>query len=133
MSLYMLDTDISSYIIKENDRTHAEKIMRRESDHICISSVTYAELRFGALKKGSEKLNLRIKNFFSLVHIIDLGPDAADEYAKIRLALEKKGKPIGNLDMFIASCALAIGAVLVTNNKRHFSLIPGLSLENWLR
>jgi tRNA(fMet)-specific endonuclease VapC len=132
MSLYMLDTDISSYLIKENNPSLAEKIMSHEKDRICISSVTYAELRFGALKKNSEKLTGRIKHFISLVHTIDFGKDAAEEYARIRLVLEKNGSPIGNLDMLIAACALAVGAVLVTNNQRHFSLIPGLLCENWL-
>jgi tRNA(fMet)-specific endonuclease VapC len=127
----MLDTDTSSYLIRENDASLAEKIMGHEKDHFCISSVTYAELRFGALKKGSEKLNSRIRHFIGLVHIIDFGNGAAEEYAKIRLALEKNGTPIGNLDMLIASCAIAMGAVLVTNNQRHFSLVPGLVLENW--
>jgi tRNA(fMet)-specific endonuclease VapC len=131
MSLYMLDTDISSYLIRENDQMVAEKFVSHRKDSICISSVTYAELRFGALNKHSEKLNSRIKNLVSLVHIIDFEKDAAEEYAKIRLLLEKNGTPIGNMDMFIAACALAAGAIMVTNNQKHFSLIPGLSLENW--
>jgi tRNA(fMet)-specific endonuclease VapC len=131
MSFYMLDTDISSYLIRENDQITAEKFVSHRQDHICISSVTYAELRFGALNKKSEKLNNRIKNLISLVHIIDFGKDAAEEYAKIRLFLEKNGTPIGNMDMLIAACALAVGAIMVTNNQKHFSLIPGLPLENW--
>jgi tRNA(fMet)-specific endonuclease VapC len=131
MAFYMLDTDTCSYIIRENNKRAAKKFISHSDDHICISSVTYAELRFGALNKNSEKLNTRINHFASLVHIIDFGKDAAEEYAKIRLFLERGGKPIGNMDMLIAACTLAVGAVLVTNNRRHFSLIPGLSLENW--
>jgi tRNA(fMet)-specific endonuclease VapC len=131
MSLYLLDTDISSYLIRENDKSMAEKFVSHKKDHICISSVTYAELRFGALNKNSEKLNSRIRHLISLVHIVEFGKDAAEEYAKIRLFLEKNGTPIGNMDMLIASCALALGATMVTNNQKHFSLIPGLPLENW--
>ena len=133
----MLDTDISSYLIKENSAALAEKLRSCKNDPICISSVTYAELMFGALKKhtsGNEvpsKLNTRIRNFVSLVHIIDFNAAAAEEYAQIRVLLEAQGTPIGNADMFIAACAKSVSAILVTNNEKHFLKISGLTVENW--
>jgi tRNA(fMet)-specific endonuclease VapC len=35
------------------------------------------------------------------------------------------------MDLLIASCTLAIGGTLVTNNVREFSRVPSLNFENW--
>ena len=60
--------------------------------------------------------------------------DAAtsSHYARIRAGLERQGTPIGGNDLWIAAQALALGAVLVTDNVREFSRVPGLTVENWL-
>jgi tRNA(fMet)-specific endonuclease VapC len=127
----MLDTDISSYLINENNKTAARNFQKHEKDTICISSVTYTEITFGALNRKSQNLRVRIKNFMSLVKIVDFGKAAADEYALLRAFLNSRGTPVGNMDMLIAATAKASGAVLVTNNEKHFSLIPDLVVENW--
>jgi len=129
---YMLDTDMSSYVIKENNPALAREFVKRQGEVISISVITYAELRFGSLHRKSQRLSERINRFIRLVSIIDFDTAAADEYAKIRELLTSKGAPIGDMDMLIAACASSSGAVLVTNNQRHFSQIPGLVIENWL-
>ena len=53
-------------------------------------------------------------------------------YGTLRAGLEKKGRPIGLLDTLIGAHALALGAVLVTNNTREFARVPGLSVEDWV-
>jgi len=50
----------------------------------------------------------------------------------LRADLERKGLPIGNMDMLIAAHARSLDAILVTNNQRHFSRVSGLKLENWV-
>jgi tRNA(fMet)-specific endonuclease VapC len=44
--------------------------------------------------------------------------------------LERKGTPIGPLDTLIASHAVSLDLILVTNNMREFKRIPDLQLEN---
>ena len=61
----------------------------------------------------------------------DSGLDAARVYGDLRATLERKGTPIGPLDMQIAAHALALDVTLVTNNLREFKRVPGLRLENW--
>lgn len=51
---------------------------------------------------------------------------------RIRAVLERQGTPIGGNDLWIAAQALALGAVLVTDNVKEFSRVPGLAVENWL-
>ena len=127
--LYMLDTDICSYVIKGTYPALNAKI-KANKNRICMSSITLAELLFGAKKKKSIRLMTSIEFFQQLVEVIPWGEEAAKRYAEIRDALECSGIPIGNMDMLIA--AAAHGLCLVTNNSAHFSRVPGLKSENWM-
>ncbi len=103
-------------------------------DRVCVSAVTRAELMYG-LKRlpPSHRLNVGVLQFFKIVRVLAWDVDAADCYADIRHQLTMSGRQIGEMDMMIAAHALAIGAVLVTNNTRHFGrLAPPLALANWL-
>jgi tRNA(fMet)-specific endonuclease VapC len=130
-AVYVLDTDICSYVIRENPQSIQDNFWKHRHDDICISVVTYAELVFGGLHKGSVKLQHQIKTFVSRLRIIDFNAVAADEYAQIRQFRETHGIVIGNMDMLIAASAKSCGAVLVSNNQKHFSRIPNLKIENW--
>jgi len=44
--------------------------------------------------------------------------------------MERKGRPLSAFDMMIAAHALAVGAVLVTNDSS-FVAVDGLALEDW--
>ncbi len=129
---YILDTDICSYIIKGFSDVLLENLNRHSLDKISITSITCAELLFGANKKESEAIKNKVNLFISKVSIINFEENAAIEYAKIRYNLEKQGLPIGNMDILIASCVLSEDATLVTNNEKHFSKIHGLKIENWM-
>ena len=65
--------------------------------------------------------------------IRSLESDVERIYAAIRVALEKKGTPIGAHDMLIAAHARAIDAVCVTDNVAEFKRVPALRVENWVR
>jgi tRNA(fMet)-specific endonuclease VapC len=43
------------------------------------------------------------------------------------------GNPIGANDLWIASHALALKCVIVTDNVKDFARVPNLPVENWLR
>ena len=58
---------------------------------------------------------------------------AADEYGRVRSELERQGIGIGVADELIASHALSLSAIIVTDNVRHFERVPGLEVQNWLR
>lgn len=57
---------------------------------------------------------------------------AVDATTEINMAQLLAGTPIGPSDTAIAGHAIAVGAVLVTNNTREFGRVPGLKLEDWL-
>ena len=130
MAQYILDTDISSYLIRGDHETVTKKFSELY-DSCAISSITAAELQYGARKRNNKQLTQKVKAFCDLVEIIPWDDDAAKAYAKLRVELETSGTPIGNMDMLIAASALARKAVLVTNNTEHFSRIKDLKLNNW--
>lgn len=131
--MYMLDTDICVYVIKKRPANLLEKFNATPPNDLCISTITYAELQYGVERSSSKKMNQRILvDFVSHLEVQPWNVEAARQYGKIRTSLEKKGKPIGNMDLLIAAHALSQQCILVSNNLREFSRIRGLKCENWV-
>lgn len=130
MPRYMLDTDISSYLIR-GDHPEVTDAFRQHFPDVCISAITAAELQYGAQKRKSQLLTRNVNAYCNLVPICEWTREAAETYAEMRVELEKHGTPVGSLDMLIAASAIAEGAILVTNNIAHFSKIGKLRVENW--
>ncbi len=129
---YMLDTNICIYAIKHKPEKVLEEMGRHDPSDVCISAVTYAELIHGVEKSAAiEKNRLALSLLLANIEIFDFDARAADCYGKIRAELEKKGSPIGPLDMMIAGHARSLEFTLVTNNMKEFSRVSGLRLENW--
>lgn len=130
--LYMLDTNICSYIIRNKPQSIKEKLQEVEKNHtVALSSIVVSELLYGATKKDSPKLMRIVSAFIDNFIIYDYSKVSAQSYANIRTNLEKKGEIIGANDLLIASHALSIGAILVTNNSREFKRVEKLVLEDW--
>lgn len=130
--MWMLDTDTCSYLLREHPQQVLARLDAVARDEVALSTVVSAELRYGAARVKSRKLATTIERWLALFVIVSWDDEAAQTYARIRAAVEAKGKPIGNLDLLIAAHALSRGATLVTNNTRHFSQVPGLRIENWV-
>ena len=97
-----------------------------------VSSITVAELYYGVVKsREKEKNMLALNNFILDLEQVFFDEQAASIYGELRVALEKKGKIIGPLDMLIAAHAKSLGLVLITNNTKEFSRISGLLINNW--
>jgi tRNA(fMet)-specific endonuclease VapC len=132
MQLYMLDTDTCSYAIKERTPAIRERLSNIALEEQCISVVTYAELLYGVKRSSSKRINRPIvEAFVKHLAILSWDADAAEHYGDMRAALEKNGTPIGNMDMMIAAHARSLGAIVITNNVRHFKRVPGLRVEAW--
>ena len=128
---YLLDTDSVSYALRGHGDV-AERIKKRRPSELCLSAITLAELRFGADRKGSRKLHGLIDVLAAAIEVAPFDERAAAEFGRVGSVLAERGTPIGELDGLIAAHAVALRCTLVTNNTRHFSKVPGLSLENWL-
>ena len=132
--IYMLDTNICSYIIRNSPPHIKEKLKEVEREHIvALSTIVVSELLYGAYKSGNKRLVEVVKNFVECFEIYKFDLKAAEEYGKLRSDLEKKGKIIGAYDLQIAAHAITLGAILVTNNEREFKRVRNLQIENWLK
>lgn len=133
MPLYMLDTDISAFIMRGPSENLRQKLLATPLDKQSISVVTLAELLYGVRLSSKTRQNREtLGAFVKCVSIFGWTEDAAEEYAEIRAHLHKKGQMIGANDLMIAAHARSLGAVLVTNNEREFRRVPGLKVENWV-
>jgi tRNA(fMet)-specific endonuclease VapC len=131
--LYLLDTNIASYIIKGNFPPVREHLLKVPMSDLAISVITEAELRFGVARlPQAAKLEIAVQEFLLRVGVLSWGSKAAQQYAQIRTILEHAGEPMGNLDLMIAAQALAVGATLVTND-RVFRRLKGLKIEDWTK
>ncbi|MBC2712251.1 MAG: type II toxin-antitoxin system VapC family toxin [Desulfosarcina sp.] len=134
MQLYMLDTSTASYIIKGEPVTVREHLLKVPMASVCISSITQAELLRGVARKPEAKrLSIAVKEFLIRVEIMPWDSDAAEAYARLRTSCEGEGTPLGTMDMLIAAHSVAVGAVLVTNDKAFYMVEHHLSLEDWTR
>lgn len=133
---YLLDTNILSDLLKNPSGRVARKISSlppEERDSLATSIIVAAELRYGVSKKRSTILTERVSQLLEALDVLPLEPQADQHYGQIRMRLEEAGTVIGANDLLIAAHALAIDAVLVTDNVREFKRVKGLQVENWLR
>jgi tRNA(fMet)-specific endonuclease VapC len=132
MLRYMLDTNICIHVAKNYPPKLRERF-NRLAEQLCISSVTLAELCYGAEKSARRLQNIQaIEHFVGRLEILSFSPRAAAHHGQIRAELERRGRSVGPYDMLIAAHARAEGLTIVTNNIREFRRIPGMQIENWV-
>jgi tRNA(fMet)-specific endonuclease VapC len=129
---YMLDTNICIYAIKHRPPEVLAALRLHEAAGLGVSSITVAELEFGAVKSASDRNQAALQQFLEPLEIADFDRAAASAYGRLRTQLEAAGTVIGPLDMQIAAQALALRVTLVSNNLREFARVPGLQLANWV-
>ncbi len=130
--MHMLDTDTASYLIRGESPKLDQRIRALRPGTLCISVITRSELLLGvALKPDSRTLARIVDEFLATIPSRSWDDAAAAEFARSAAHLQQTGQPIGAMDTMIAAHALALNAVLVTHNTRHFSRVPGLRIEDW--
>jgi len=129
---YLLDTNICVYIIKRQPPAVVQRLRQVDVSEVGISAITLSELLHGVEKSSRPAQNrAALNDFLTPFEMLPYDDRAAEIYGRIRADLERRGRPIGPLDMLIAAHALSLGAILVTNNTREFRRVPGLAVENW--
>ena|SRR5690554_1072667 len=130
---FMLDTNICIYIIKKSPLKVFDTLKKLKIGDVCISSITLAELEYGAQKSQyTDRNKIALARFLAPIDILHFTEKAAAKSGQIRANLEKKGLVIGAYDLLIGAHALSENLTLVTNNVGEFSRIPDLSVENWV-
>ncbi len=133
--IYLLDTNILIYLIKNQPPSIAQRVDSLPSDaRLCMSFITWAELLMGA-ERSTRKAEVlrRLEALAQQVTVLyPKGAAICQHYAKQFTQLKDAGTPMGANDLWIACHALAEQATLVTHNTREFARVKGLSLEDWV-
>lgn len=128
----MLDTNLCIDVMRGNANAAAARLRSLGIGEAAISTITLAELQYGAWKSRRRAHHEgMIAAFCAPLIILPFGAMPAEVYGSIRAQLEAVGTPIGPLDTLIAAHALAEGLTLVTANTREFKRVGGLTVENW--
>ena len=132
MPVYMLDTDISSYIMKRSNDRVLQQLQMVPVSAVCISAITKSELMYGVeVSPRRQRDQAALDVFLRHVQVMDFPGEAALDYASIRADLKTRGTMIGANDLLIAAHSRYLGLTLVTNNTREFGRVERLKVENW--
>jgi tRNA(fMet)-specific endonuclease VapC len=133
MTSFLLDTNTCIYFLNRSSEKVISRLKSLTPANIKLSTITVAELLYGAEKSRAKKKNREtVQRFIDHFERIPFDDKCCHYYAAIRASLEKSGVPIGPMDLLIASITLANDFILVTNNVKEFNRVKGLNLENWL-
>jgi len=120
-----LDTDVSIKFL--NGDTNIDAILLKYSE-ICLPAIVVGELVFGALNSKHAEQNLaRHRKLIHSAKVLAITEVTANTYAKLRLALKKKGKPIPENDLWIAATCIEHKLPLMSSDA-HFEYIDQLNL-----
>lgn len=130
MKRYMLDTNMVSHLIRQHPAV-VQRIVTLPMASLCISAITEAELLYGLAKRPAAKqLHIAVREFLKRVDVLPWDSVAAEHYGTVRADLVSQGKTLDSLDLLIATHALSVKAVLVTNDKA-MNLLTSLKVEDW--
>lgn len=130
--MYLLDTNACIRVLNGSSAPLVARLRACAPSEIAISSVTRAELLYGARRSARVADNLRLLEvFFAPLTSVPFDDASAEEYGALRASLAALGRPIGPNDLLIAATALAHDLTLVTHNVREFTRIAGLKIEDW--
>jgi tRNA(fMet)-specific endonuclease VapC len=134
VAVYMLDTDISSYIMKRSHDSVLRRLQNVPVGDVCISAITKSELMYGVQASPRRQQDqAALDAYLRHVVVLDYPDQAALHYAQIRADLRLRGTMIGANDLLIAAHARCLGLTLVTNNTREFGRVQSLDIENWTK
>jgi len=130
--MYLLDTNACIKVLNGSSETLVGRLRRHPPSALRVSSVTRAELLYGARRSARVAENLQLLHaFFAPLVSLPFDDACAEKYGALRASLSAAGRPIGPNDLLIAATALAHDLTLVTHNLREFCRVAGLKVEDW--
>jgi len=126
----VLDTDTISYYLR-GSQSVKEKFLEYQYQ-LSSTTVNYAELVYGLKKRDNKKYLPTVEIIFNNIKVYDFDKKSAKIFATLKADMEKKGLVVADMDLIIASIAIANGETLISNNLKHFSKIDILSVESWV-
>jgi predicted nucleic acid-binding protein len=127
---YLLDTDIAGFWLRGSERAR-ERVEAAIPEGIGLSLISLAELYEGVYLSSDQAASERhVENPIKGVALVSLGRDISAIFGRERARLRRLGNLIADLDILIAASALRHDLTLLTNNRRDFEGIEGLTIES---
>ena len=132
MAEFLLDTEVASRLMRA-ERRAVTSLRRSSAKSLSISSITMAELLYGArLREDNTSIMAAVRAFLARISVHPWDEAAAEAHARIRVWAKRLGRSAGVFDIMIAAHAEAIGATLVTSDVAVKNLkIEGLKIVSW--
>ncbi|MGW9419221.1 PIN domain-containing protein [Cellulosimicrobium funkei] len=131
-TLYLLDTNVLVALLRGHGAA-ARPRLREAEGRVAVSTVSEMELEYGVERSQDPARNRQaVDELLSLVDVLPFDSLAAMHAGRVRAVLAARGTPVGPYDALLAGHARSLGLVLVTDNVREFSRVPGLEVEDWL-
>jgi len=126
----VLDTDTISYYLR-GSQSVKDKFLEYQYE-LASTTINYAELMYGLKKRDNKKYLPKVELIFDNIKIYDFDKKSATVFSTLKANMQIKGIVVADMDLMIASIALANGEKLISNNLKHFSKIELLDLESWV-
>ena len=126
----ILDTDTISYYLRGDE--NVRKMFFAHRHDLASTSVNYSELIFGLKKRDNKKLFPKVELIFENIKVYSFDKNSARVFGVLKAVLSKSGTIVADMDLMIASIAIANDEILISNNLKHFRKIEGLTVESWV-
>ena len=133
---WLLDTTTRSFLMRGDDDVRAHLTTHpRTSVYVCQPVIAEIEYGLARLPRSARKTRLRHRFDIFLKELFraEWTDEVSRQFGRVKADLEKRGIRLEDFDVAIAAHAMALDAVLVTDNVAHMERITGLALENWRR
>lgn len=123
MKKILLDTNAYTKLLR-GDKQVLEVL--GNADSIFMPVVVLGELLAGFRGGTKETKNRKLLDGFLMkprVEVVPISQDTAEIFAEIKYGLTRAGTPLPINDIWIAACAIEVGAVIVSYDD-HFLKIP---------
>ena len=125
----MLDTNICVYAIQGGNEHLDQRFGECEAGDLVMSAVTLGELETWFAKSGDQDgARKDLAPVLADIVVMPFDAAAARTFGRIQ-AVAPSG--CNACDHQIAAHAISLGLVVITNNEKDFSGIPGIVIENW--
>lgn len=118
---------------RDPEATRRARAYLQEHGHLTFSIITRYEILRGLKSKAATAPLAAFGLLCQGSTVLALTDEIVERASDVYAGLHRAGALLPDADLLIASTALVHGFAVVTNNTAHFSRIPGLSVQNWLR
>ena len=129
--IYLLDTNAISALMREDASMATWLGSVSANERVATCTIARGEILFGlerlALGRRRTELEAKAQKLFAVLPCEPIPPAAADLYARVKIAQQRRGLPLDENDLWMAATALAINAALVTRDS-DFRGIAGLAV-----